>query len=100
MVSQRTSFTFHPCGAHTVNSDPNVVTLTRPAGSAGILIQNTGTTTNNIFYVLDESTPASGTGFLLAPVVDGGDVVRVDFRNNDFKYHAAADAVLQYQWFD
>jgi hypothetical protein len=100
MVSHRTSFTFHPVGAHAVNTNANVVTLTRPAGSAGILIQNTGTTANSIYYVLDESTPASGTGFLLLPVVDGGDIVRIDFRNNDFKYHAAADAVLQYQWFD
>lgn len=99
MVSHVSSFTVHPVGDHTVNTTNGVVTLTRSAGTKGIIIQNTGVTANNIFYRLDEGTPADGTGFCLRPVADGGDVVRIDFRNNDLKVWLANDAVLQYQWF-
>jgi hypothetical protein len=100
MIGTRTAFTLHPQGAHTRNTTTgSVVTLTRPLGSAGIIIQNVGATGANIRYVLDEGTPSTTVGFNLAPVADGGDIVRIDFRHNDFKYFAAASAELQYQWF-
>lgn len=86
---------FKPIGAHVDGADvSSAVALTPPAGARKLLIQ---TTTQNIRYTLDGTTPTTALGFVMVandpPLIivleDGVTVTLIE---------EAATADVQYQW--
>lgn len=86
---------FYPFGSHTeLTTAGSVVTLTRPAGADGIIMQNVGSAI--ALYTLDESSPDADTGFRLYA---SSYEVRIDLTELDIKVWLVSGANLQYQWF-
>lgn len=88
-------FAFNPIGAHAEDTTvSSVTTLTPPTGATKLLIQ---ALTQNVRFVLDESTPDANTGFqlkagdppMLIPLVAGQDIKVIE---------ETASAVIQYQF--
>lgn len=86
---------FYPIGSHTeLTTAGSVVTLTRPTGADGIIIQNVGSAI--LLYTLDESNPNANTGFRLYA---SSYELRIDLIELDLKVWLVSGAILQYQWF-
>lgn len=86
---------FYPVGAHTeLSTAGSVVTLTRPTGADGIIMQNVGSATT--LYTLDGSNPTATKGFRLAA---SSQELRIDLVELSIKVWLVSGATLQYQWF-
>lgn len=85
---------YTPIGAHVSGTNiANAVTLTKPAGATGIILQ---TITQNVRWRLDGTNPTTTVGFQLKA---GNDPLLIAVPGADIRViQEAATASLQYQW--
>ena len=84
---------FIPVGSHTTDATVSAATtLTRPAGATRLLLQ---TSTQNVRFTLDGTTPTATTGFLVT-TTDGP--VTIETVLDVEVIEVAASATIQYQW--
>lgn len=97
-VNKFSRYAIKVIGTHVQETTNGAVTLTRPTGATGIIMQNSsdGLSGDDIRYTLDGTTAATTSlGFLLEP---GDSAVRIDIFSDILVFLEAA-SILDYQWF-